>query len=163
MKRGYSVMLTLICCSLLIACSRSEESLVKTPSEYAQQLFEAKNPYIGDNSADIKILELLNIQKEFGNYHIELEADQEPNIIKLNFEEKPILSEEFQDKSFLILALIKNANEVQWSYPDNEDGEEVLITWYMNEKDATTILNKDIKSFDENAESLQELLDELGM
>lgn len=163
MKRGYSVMLTLICCVLLIACTGAGESLVKTPSEYAQQLVEAKNLYIGDNSADIKILELLNIQKEFGNYHIELETDQEPYIIKLNFEEKPTISEEFQDKAFLILALIQNANEVQWSYPDNEDGEEVLITWYMNEKDATTILNKDIKSFGETAESLQELLDELEM
>ena len=163
MKRGYPVLLILMCCFLLVACTRAEETFVKTPSEYAQQLVEARNPYIGDNSADIKLLELLNIQKEFGNYHIELETDQEPYIIKLNFEEKPTISEKFQDKAFLILSLIQNANEVQWSYPDHEDGEEVLITWYVNEKDATTILNKDIKSFGETAESLQELLDELEM
>lgn len=79
------------------------------------------------------------------------------------YEEKTTISEEFQDKAFLLLVLIQNANEVQWSYPDNEGGEEVLITRYVNEKDATTILNKDIKSFGETAESLQELLDELGM
>lgn len=81
----------------------------------------------------------------------------------MNFEEKPTLGEEFQDKAFLILALIQNANEVQWSYSDNEDGEDVLITWYVNEKDATIILNKDIKLFGETAESLQELLDVLEM
>lgn len=48
-------------------------------------MFNSKNQYIGDNAADSKIFELLNITEEVGEYGFEIQADVDNYIIQLNF------------------------------------------------------------------------------
>lgn len=150
-----------------VSCQQKNSDFPKVKvSSYAQQLFENKNAYIGDASANGKVLNLLNIAEELGSYSVELKTDETPYWIKLNFEshvsDRDTFDLKILDKAFLILALIDNANEVQCSYPSTEDGEDTLITVYVTQKQATDTLGKDIKSFAESEESIQELLNKLN-
>ena len=145
---------------------KNSDSSKVNVSSYAQQLFESKNAYIGDASANGKVLNLLNIAEELGSYSVELKTDEMPYWIKLNFEshvsDRDTFDLKILDKAFLILALIANANEVQCSYPYTEDGKDTLITVYVTQKQATDTLGKDIKSFAESEEGIQELMNQLN-
>ncbi|MEG0086019.1 MAG: DUF4825 domain-containing protein [Niameybacter sp.] len=157
-----AIMVMLFC----VSCQpKNDDSSQVKVSSYAQQLFLDKNPYIGDASANGKVLNLLNMAEELGSYSVELKTDEIPYWIKLNFEEYVSDREAFDlkllDKAFLILALIENANEVQCSYPYIEDGEEILITLYVTQKQATDALGKDIKAFAKSEAGIQTLLNQL--
>lgn len=149
-----------------VACQPKNNLAEVEVSSYAQQLFESKNPYIGDASANGEILSLLNISEEMGSYSVELKADEAPYLIKLNFKDYVNDRDNFDlkilDKAFLILALIDNLDEVQFSYPHIKNGEETLITVYVTKQQATDILKKDIKSYAKSEEGLQELLNQLN-
>ena len=96
-----------------VSCQQknSNSSNVKV-SSYAQQLFQSKNAYIGDASANGKILNLLNITEELGSYSVELKTGEKPYWIKLNFKshvsDRDTFDLKMLDKAFLILALIDN-------------------------------------------------------
>jgi hypothetical protein len=156
------IMLSCVSCQ-----QKSSDSLDVEVSSYAQQLFLNKNIYVGDASANQKILNLLNITEEFGNYSVELKTDQKPYWIKLNFEDYVSDRDQFDaqmiDKAYLILALINNVEEVQCSYPYIDNAQEVLITLYITQKQATDALGKDIKSFAESEELIQQLLTQLNL
>lgn len=134
-----------------------------TPLAYA--LYESKNPYIGDVSANQQLLTLLDISDKFGVYQIELETDKAPYVLKLSFQDKvdnrELLDLDLQDQAYLLLALIQNLEEVQWYYTTEEEGEAVGITHYVTEKQATEILHVDIKKFSDSPERVQALLDRL--
>ena len=164
MKRLLIIATTVIL--FCVSCQRNNtESTEVKVYAYAQQLFESKNPYIGNASANGKVLNLLNITEELGGYSVELKTDEVPYWIKLNFEnygsDRDTFDLKMLNKAFVILALIDNANEVQWSYPSREDGEDTLITVYVTQKQATDTLGKDIKSFAQSEEGIQELLNQL--
>ncbi|MDF2822431.1 MAG: peptidase BlaR1 [Clostridiales bacterium] len=132
-------------------------------SSLAQELYDNKNPYIGNHIADGKILELLNIADELGRFTIELQTSIEPYSIKLNFEDKVIdradIDLAMQYYSYIILALIDNASEVHWSYPFDIDGEETLVTASVRASDIQAIIGHDVKEFTKSAENLQMLID----
>ena len=161
------LIITLFIILFCVSCQqRNNNSSNVKESSYAQQLFESRNAYIGDASANGKILNLLNIAEELGSYSVELKTDEKPYWIKLNFEsyvsDRDTFDLKMLDKAFLILALIDNANEVQCSYPYTEDGKDTLITLYITQQQATDTLRKDIKSFAESDEGIQELLNQLN-
>lgn len=160
------IVVSIILVLSFVACQPKNSLAEVEVSSYAQQLFESKNPYIGDASANGEIFNLLNISEEMGNYSVELKTDDFPYLIKLNFKDDINDKDDFDlkilDKAFLMLALIDNADEVQFSYPHIKDGEETLITVYVTKQQATGILKKDIKSYAKSAEGFQELLNQLN-
>lgn len=134
--------------------------------EKAKALFAAKNPYIGDNSADAEILSLLDIANNCGRFTIELKTDAEPYRITMCFSETRDISigEWFENTmvkySCVILALIENADEVGWSYPADETGD---TGGYFTREDAQKLLNVPVEYYSESAEGIQLLLTELGL
>lgn len=136
----------------------------------ANALYENKNPYIGDPSQNGAILSLLKIEENLGDYQIELQTNKAPYVLKLLFQNKVEYKDrdafdlQMQKYAFVLLALIENAGEIQWSYASTElDGQETEITVYVKEDDAKTILGEKVKKFATSPEFVQALLEQLEL
>jgi Antirepressor regulating drug resistance, predicted signal transduction N-terminal membrane component len=127
----------------------------------AKMLYGYRNRYIGDAPKDGQLLKLLNVQKELGNYMIALDTKNKPYVLHINLQSRPEDEEAaFQkicDNSILLLALIDNADQIQWSYPYTRDGQPATKTIRINvEYLKETVGN--IKSYGESAIKIKELL-----
>lgn len=168
MKKAMILSLIIVLLLGLTACTPEAVNEAASPhTAFAQQLFESRNPYVGDNSADLKILTLLNISEDLGDYTIKLQTSAEPYSLKLNFQD-PVMDKDafdlqMQNNACLILALIENAGEVHWSYPAQENGEAGEITESVSAEEASTRLDRDIKEFGKTPEQMQELLNLLNV
>jgi beta-lactamase regulating signal transducer with metallopeptidase domain len=132
-------------------------------SDLAHQLFEGRNPYIGDAPADGMLLKTLGSWENFGDYSLELETKKTPYVLRIVFTDKVIDRDQFDLRMFhnaaILLALIGNADEIQWSYPYTTDGQRTQIIVYYNRENLEQIGIKDIKSYGESEEAVQELMD----
>lgn len=131
-------------------------------SELAGQLYAAKNPYIGNASADGRLLRLLETQNQTGGFTSELETSEEPYVLRLNFNDevadRDIFDPEMCRKASVLLALIDNAGEIQWSYPYNQEGTVSRITVYWSGQDLKALGINNIKAYGESEAKVQELL-----
>lgn len=130
----------------------------------AKQLFDVKNPYIGDAAAnEVVLTRIQKVVGAWGSYTQELQTEKEPYVLILHFQEMP--KEDILWKgACLYLALTENAGEVRWDYPINtkeEDGEDKdYYTASVSLEDAKEEWNiKDIKEYGKSAEKLEELLE----
>lgn len=130
----------------------------------ARTLYDLRNPYIGDASADGALLEAVGVSN-LGSYTIELETDSKPYILRVVFENRQDnvvgLDNGMNRVSYLLLALIDNASEIQWRYtcyePDSDSIGE--FTGSLSEADANAALNGDIKSYGQSAEKMTALFE----
>ena len=148
-----------------------------TVSDAATLLYSVKNPYVGDISADGKVLRAieevrpgsvyagkteLQTSEEPYEYHFLLEQNGETLKVTAGDEESK-LNQEMSKTAVLMLALIDNLGEVQWNYAVvAEDGttNDVLYTSYVDIDRAQRWLGVDnIKSYAESPEKVQELLE----
>ena len=146
-------------------------------SDAATLLYSVKNPYVGDISADGKVLRAieevrpgsvyagkteLQTSEEPYEYHFLLEQNGETLKVQAGTEESK-LNQEMSRTAVLMLALIDNLGEVQWNYAVvAEDGttNDVLYTPYVDIDRAQRWLGVDnIKSYAESPEKVQELLE----
>lgn len=168
-KRGIriSFLIGMICVLTIAACAanpfiRNSNSQVKTDSKsYSTNLYQCRNPYIGDNSADSRLLMALNIPEEYGRHTMELETSEKPYILRINFEKEVTDRGTFDRKmcnyASLLLALIDNADEIQWSYPYVQQGETNRITVYWDAQNLKAMGIDDIKSYGKSAAKVQSL------
>lgn len=127
----------------------------KDVKQLSEKLFERKTPYIGDIVANGKVLnavfEPLGITGWNGS---ELQTREEPYWISLTFDNKPDDGKMWQ-ASAMFLALVENANEVRWSFY-NEDG--AYTTYYVTVDSINERLNDvDIKAYSDSEEKIAEL------
>ena len=123
---------------------------------FAEQLFHVKNPYLGDVSANGKILSLLrehyNISRTCGN---ELQTYEEPFWITISFDEKPDDTAMWKLAS-VFLALVENCSEFRWEFVTEND---ILYTYYLKVSDVEEVLGcKDLKDYVTSSEKIAELL-----
>ncbi len=128
------------------------------------KLYEAKNPYVGDMSANANIASLLRVSNRVGSFTNELQTDAEPYGWTLLLEE-PVaqekeagIKEEMQKCSCVFLAEIENLGSVTWKY-ETEAGKE---TFTVTTTDASKLAGQDIKTCASSASELQKLLNILG-
>lgn len=130
-----------------------------------KQLFDAKNPYIGDMSANGRIATILGIAEKLGNYKNSLQTTEEPYGWTFEFEDEwEAADEEWKNLKMynyacILLALIDNCGEIHWTY--EIAGE--TYTMSVDVSAAEEFLQEPVKSYGETMESLQELLWKLGM
>ena len=129
----------------------------------ANELFKAKNPYIGDASADGKLAGLVGISKSLGVFKNQLQTSEEPYGWTLNFEDSTSNSATFEEKmkafSCMLIALTGNLGEVQWNYTvELEDGP-VQRSGRMTEAECSEYVGAPVKSFADSPEGVQALLD----
>lgn len=130
------------------------------PPLYSKELYQAKNPSIGDASADGRLLGLLsdcfNIREERST---ELQTSEEPYLYMIHFKSEPDSRRMYQAAGCL-LALIENCGEVRWDYPS--DGEGVREIKSLTAESAEELLGiENIKEYGESEESLSKLLEAL--
>lgn len=139
-------------------------------SALANKLYDAKNPYIGDASADGRLAQTLGITEKLGTFKNELQTSTEPYGWTLRFENSSTNSAIFDEKmkgfACILIALTDNLGEVTWEYTAELDRGPITRTRTMMEKDCTEFLGADVKSYGESPETVQELLqclEELGI
>lgn len=135
--------------------------------EMALRLFEVKNPDVNDVSADAAVMSILNIADNCGRFDFEVSAESSPYRVILRFEQTRNVSEadRFENTmvkySCALLALIENADEIEWSYPADETGD---TGGYFTRSDAEKLLSGvPAARYSESAEGVQLLLTELGL
>jgi beta-lactamase regulating signal transducer with metallopeptidase domain len=172
-KQWLTLLITLICLFTVFACAAnpSGSSAKKAAdadtknaiTEETKELFQHKNLFIGDNAADGELLAALGIGDNLGTFTIELETKQKPYILRLMFDKEVTdqitLDSKMADYATLLLALIDNADEIQWSYPYATDGTmgRMIVNWNQDNLKAMEI--EDVKSYGESEAKLQELVD----
>ena len=128
-------------------------------SQYARELYQAKTPYIGDNSKVLQILSLLPIG-ELSPYTIELKTDGRPFRLTIKFDKEfpsePSTEKRLQDYSAVILCLIDNADEVVWEYPNSDKTDKMVIS--RDTVDMRFNSSPEIRSFAQSEYDLQRLL-----
>ena len=137
----------------------------KIISTKANLLYQAKNNYIGDISADLKLAGILGIDKQFGAFTSHLQTDDEPYGWEIYFSQSFDLInqsyeyEKMERNAYLLLALIDNLDYVEWHmfYGQQE------YTYSISKEDASQFCQKDIKDFGKNVYDLQCLFDLLKM
>lgn len=142
-------------------------NLYELQNEYQYQtpvreLFEAKNPYIGDHVADGAVLRTLMIPS-IGDFGMELQTSEEPYGMILHFEETPINEIEFHEKMLkraaLFLTVTENAGYFEWTYPSS-DG--TIKRQKYSVEDIEQILEiSELKAYASTRHSLNDLVTEL--
>ena len=99
----------------------------------AKELYAARNPYIGDISADQAIANILGIGEKLGSYTSKLDTEEKdgyeyPYGWELIFDrtwkkaEIDANNEKMKNYGYALIALIDNCGEISWTYT-GEDGE----------------------------------------
>lgn len=153
------------------------ETWIKTYSSWgnvesgllAKNLYEHRNPYVGDMPANGKILYDLKLPKVLGSFKNELQTTKEPYGYTLLFEDM-VQKEEIEEfdntmKAFacMMLAMIDNLSEVSWKYQAETDKGVTEINKSITKEEASGLAGADIKSFSESVDKVQNLLYILGI
>ena len=146
--------------------SRREEE--QAYSVGAEVLYENRNPYVGDASANGRLIGAIGeaLQDSPVNslgFHTELQTSTEPYEFHFVLDERPTAEEvsRMTDTSVLMLALTDNLGEVQWVYQTGQEASEVLAAWNIQEAGEYCGV-EDIKAYGDSPEAVQELLDILA-
>ncbi|MDR1068451.1 MAG: DUF4825 domain-containing protein [Clostridiales Family XIII bacterium] len=155
-KRKLILMLAFLL--VLSACGKGDGG--EKGMAMADVLFEQKNEFAGDASADGALLKTLEISK-LGDYEIALKTDSRPYALEIKFSERRVtaeeLSAEMQANACILLALIENADEIRWnSSADTGTGSQRLSV-----EDADKEYG-DIKDYGTSSEKLRSLLTRMG-
>lgn len=135
------------------------------PGLLAEQLFAAKNPYVGDMSANGQLASILNIQNSLGSYKNQLQTSEEPYGWRLEFQdaidetEEEKFNQTMTDYAYVLLALTNNLGEVTWTYDNGVEVKEIIVT----ADEASRNIGENIKNFSEESINIQELLLKIGI
>lgn len=146
----------------------------------AQALYEASNSYIGDASANARLLETIGtcVGEPGQEYTMELQTESAPYALTLHLKESPN-PDEMCKAAILFLTLTENCEQVAWEYvPEEEENmkyvqvfypeKEVLsateeptgkLHCYLKLSDAEELLGvEDIKAYAASPKKIEELL-----
>ena len=134
-------------------------------SRKTAQLYAAKNPYIGDMSANGRIATILGVSDQFPNYTNELQTSVEPYGWTLILNTPVSADEEATARnimtadSYVMLATINNLGYVTWKYQTETALQEYTVTM----EDASAFAGQDIKLCAGTASNLQALMQSLSI
>lgn len=136
-------------------------------SSQAGRLYEAKNPYIGDASADGRLTAALSLAHHMGSFKNELQTTKEPYGWELKFEDSirnsAVFDAGMKDYGCVLLALTGNLGEVTWVYTVETEEGPVERRRTLTTQEASDYLGEPVKSFSESKRRVQELLDLLEL
>lgn len=131
-------------------------------SRQANELFAAKNPYVGNMSSNGRIAQLMGISNTLGGFKNELQTKEEPYGWTLNFEDSAansaVFEKKMKDYSCVLIALIGNLGEVRWNYTVETENGAAERSGKITEKECSEWLGASVRSFAESPEGVQQLL-----
>ena len=156
--------------------SEAEDRMESEYSEEALLLYESRNPYVGDISADGEVIKAIRqCLPEFSEitaYKTELQTSREPyqfhfileeaaeDSPKLDAELEAALTERMVPGATLMLALIDNLGEVAWSHWVEQGISEAYASVIWNLEQAESYYGvESLKEYGDSPERVQELLD----
>jgi len=146
------------------AVVKSDGSLI---SKMANELYEAKNPYIGDMPANGRLAGILRMGEELGGFKSELQTTREPYGWTLKHEDSvrnsAVFESRMKDYGCVLLALIDNLGEITWVYTVEAGDGAIERQTVLTVVEASEYLGAPVKSFSESPEKVQELLDRLEL
>lgn len=122
--------------------------------DFAERLYALKTDYIGDQTADIAILEALGVEQTIGSFTIQLHTETEPYGLTVHLTRRDdILPMEDVDQvmgryGYLFLALVDNAGVFSWDYSTAGGVHSCTVD---------TAGRFDVKPFGESRDSFREL------
>ncbi len=132
-------------------------------TQAAELLYEARNPYVGDASANGKLLGAIAMARPDSmfaslSYKTELQTSEEPYefhfLLETDEVDETVLDEDLSVTAVLMLALTDNLGKVQWYGTDGQ------IISYVDIDRAQSLLGiDDLKAYAESPEKVQELLE----
>lgn len=138
-----------------------------TADELAIELYESSVDTVTDIDATEKILTLLGIKGNCGEFTFEVITDKKPYKLQLNFPTandasiKDWFETQMVKYSCALLALIDDIDEVVWVYPADDTGDNGGA---FNRNDAMKLLNDTpVTYYTVSADGIQLLLTELGL
>lgn len=144
------------------AVVKSDGTLI---SKMANDLYRAKNPYIGDVSANGRLADILKLWENMGGFKNELQTSEKPYGWILRREESVLNSAAFEsqmkDYGCVFLALIDNLGEITWIYTVETQEGAVERQTTLTMEEASEYLGAPVKSFGDSPEKVQDLLDRL--
>lgn len=127
----------------------------------AGELFDVRNPYIGQAFANSLIADALELTERFGVFANELQTSEEPYEWTVVLQEE-IPSERQREKEeemrlcgYLMLASVENAGVISFEY--KSEGREYSVT--VTEEEASEYAGRNVKDCYQDATLLQELLE----
>lgn len=136
-------------------------------SKLANDLYGAKNPYLGDMPADGRLAQLLGLHNTLGNFESELQTSNPPFGWTLTFQKSVSNSAVFQEQakkySCVLMALIENLEEIRWNYTVELEDRAATRSYAMTAEGCSEYAGAPIKEFAQSAEKVQELLELLGL
>ena len=136
-------------------------------SSLANELYRARNPYIGDASADGRLSGTLGISRELGSFKNELQTSGEPYGWTLNFEESTSNSAVFEDRmkayACVLIALTDNLGQVSWNYTVELEQGPVLRHGTITEEECDEMVGAPVKTFADSPEGIEQLIKQLGI
>ena len=131
-------------------------------SALTSSLYQAKNPYVGDMSANHKLMQLLNMEAVLGHFTNELQTKQEPYGWTMSMsedytaEQQTQMERKMRSCACVLLATIDNLSSITYQY--TVDGKETSMV--ISAKYASGIAGEGIpiKKYAESPKGLQRLL-----
>ncbi len=135
-------------------------------NDYAEELWDARTKYIGDNSAVGRIVSLLPVPENVQYDHFKLHTSEEPyeveivysassDVLKQYDTEESSKSNIFRKNALILLALVDNANSVRATLTDGK-----RVVGFVNGREwADYTVGQDVRNYAESPEKLQELID----
>ncbi|MEG0829896.1 MAG: DUF4825 domain-containing protein [Anaerovoracaceae bacterium] len=134
--------------------------------EKAKMLYSKKVKSITDAPGVNELINSLGLKKNVANYTLELQLKNSPNIIILNFDkevdkdDRNAFDKDVQKYAEQILALVPNAEQVEWNYKIKKGDEIKNITVFLDTEAAAQLLKRDVKEFGASDKAIQALLDQ---
>lgn len=131
----------------------------------AGELFDVRNPYIGQAFANSLVADALELSERFGVFSNELQTSAEPYEWKVVLQEqvpsrvREEKEQEMRSCGYLMLASVQNVGSIAFEY--ESEGKEYLVNVTVEE--ASEYIGRDIKECYENPVLLQELLEKTGL
>jgi len=136
-------------------------------SSMANELYRARNPYIGDASADGRLSGILGISRELGSFKNELQTSGEPYGWTLDFEESTHNSAVFEERmkayACVLIALTDNLGQVSWNYTVELEQGPVRRHGTMTEEECDKMAGAPVKTFADSPEMVEQLIQRLGI
>ena len=136
-------------------------------SSLANELYRARNPYIGDASADGRLSGTLGISRELGSFKNELQTSVEPCGWTLNFEESTPNSAVFEERmkayACVLIALTDNLGQVSWNYTVELEQGPVWRHGTITEEECGKMAGAPVKTFADSPEGIEQLIERMGI
>lgn len=133
-------------------------------SDEALALYNARADEISDTGAVAQLTETMNLRKNIGDYMVTLNLTEEEKGMLITFDteiyenEQAKVDEDIHMYAQQLLALIKDADKVQWTYTLKKSNKTETIEDSLTTKQASDALKLKIKEYGETPEMVQTLL-----